>query len=417
MPEFHRETLDVLLCRIQEDPRWLIVVSGPRQSGKSTLVRQALHRILLPSIYYAVDSVEDPQIRHMPVYPQETHLSTLPRDRAWLIRIWERARRVAHQSPNGLVLALDEIQWIPDWSTTVKGLWDADRHAGCPLRVVILMSAPLRMQHSLTEGLTGRFETIPVRHWSFSEMSKAFEFSLERYIYFGGYPGPARLLTDHGRWCHYVETAILEPTVERDVLAMQRIHKPALLKRLLRLSAGFSGQILSYNKMLGQLHDAGNATTLARYLQLLAGAGLVCGLERFAGNRPVRKVASPKLNVLNMAIMAVYSGYNFAEARADRSHWGQLVESAIGAHLVNSASRDVSVHYWRETPYEVDFVLKRGTALVAIEVKSGLRRDRVTGLKEFERRHSPQRSIVVGKNGIPVSEMLSVPAGHWFEHP
>ena len=407
----------MLLSRIHEDPRWLIAVSGPRQSGKTTLVRQALQRTDLSSIYYAVDGNEGPQIRHLPEYPQETHFSTLPRDWTWLIRTWERARRVAHQSPRGLVLALDEIQKIPNWSETVKGLWDADRDAGCPLRVVILGSAPLLMQGGLTESLTGRFETIPIRHWSFSEMSRAFEFSLERYVYFGGYPGPARLLPDQGRWCHYVETSILEPTIERDVLAMQRIHKPALLRRLLRLGARFSGQILSYHKMLGQLHDAGNATTLARYLKLLSRAGLVCGLEKFAESSQRRVASSPKLNVLNTAIMAATSEYDFSQAHADRSHWGRLVESAVGAHLVNTATRNIGVYYWRDTPYEVDFVLKRGASLVAIEVKSGWRPDQVSGLREFERRHSPLRSIVVGKNDIPLSEMLSVPAGRWFEHP
>ena len=417
MAMFSRDALDVILSRVQEDPKWLIVVSGPRQSGKTTLVRHALHRTDLPSVYVAVDGSADPEITHLPDYPQEPYFSTLPRDRSWLIRTWERARRVAHQSPQGLILAFDEIQQIPNWSATVKGLWDADRLAGCPLRIVILGSAPLLMQGGLTESLTGRFETIPIRHWSFAEMSKAFEFSLESYVYYGGYPGPAHLLPDHGRWCHYVETSILEPTVERDVLAMQRIHKPALLKRLLRLGAGFSGQILSYNKMLGQLHDAGNATTLARYLQLLGGAGLVCGLEKFAGSSQRRMASSPKLNVLNTAIIAAYGGYDFHEARTDRSHWGRLIESAVGAHLVNTATRDIAVYYWRDTPYEVDFVLKRGAALIAIEVKSGSRPDQVSGLREFERRHPQARSLIVGKNGVPVSEMLSFPAGHWFEHP
>ena len=417
MAEFQRDALGVLLSRMHEDPRWLIVVSGPRQSGKTTLVRQALHRTHLPSIYFAVDGLEDPEITHLPGYPQETFYSTLPRDRTWLVRTWERARRLAQASRQGLVVAFDEIQEIPNWSATVKGLWDADRHAGCPLCVVVLGSAPLLMQGGLTESLTGRYETIPITHWSFGEMSRAFEFSLEQYIYFGGYPGPAHLLPEHRRWCQYVETSILEPTVERDVLAMQRIHKPALLRRLLRLSAGFSGQILSYNKMLGQLHDVGNATTLARYLQLLAGAGLVCGLEKFSESSQRRMASSPKLNVLNTAIIAAYSEYDFNEAFADRTHWGRLVESAVGAHLVNTATRDIGVYYWRDTPYEVDFVLKRGSALVAIEVKSGSRPDQVSGLREFERRHSPLHSIVVGRNGIPVSEMLSVPAGHWFEHP
>ena len=417
MAEFHRDALETLLTRMHEDPRWLIVVSGPRQSGKTTLVRQALHQSHLPSIYFAVDGFENPEITNLTGYPEETYFSTVPRDRSWLVQTWERARREARRFPHGLVLAFDEIQQIPNWSATVKGLWDADRRTGCPLRVVVLGSAPLLMQGGLTESLMGRFETIPITHWSFAEMSAAFDFDIESYIYFGGYPGPANLLPDHGRWCHYVETSILEPTVERDVLAMQRIHKPALLKRLLRLGAAFSGQILSYNKMLGQLHDAGNATTLARYLQLLASAGLICGLDKFAASSQRQMASSPKLNVLNTAIIAAFSGYDFAAACADRSHWGRLVESAVGAHLVNTATRDISVCYWRDTPYEVDFVLKRGSALVAIEVKSGSRPNRVSGLREFERRFSPLRSIIVGENGVPVSEMLSTPAGHWFDSP
>ena len=416
MSEFYRNTLEVLLSRIHEDPRWLIILSGPRQSGKTTLVRQALRRSQRPSIYFAVDSLKDPEFTHWSADPRETCFSAQPRDRTWLVRIWDWARRVAQQHPNGLVLALDEIQEIPNWSATVKGLWDADRLAGCPLHVVIPVSCPLLKQGSLTESLTGRFETIPITHWSFGEMSKAFEFSLEKYIYFGGYPGPAPLVADHSRWRSYVETSILEPTIDRDVLAMQRIHKPALLRRFLRLGAGFSGQVFSYNKMLGLLRDAGNATTLARYLELLAGVGLLCGLDKFEQNRPRRKAPSPKLNVLNTALLAARSGYDFHAARADRSHWSRLVVSAVGAHLVNSATRDIGVYYWRDTPHEVDFVLQRGAELVAIEVKSGSRPDQVSGLREFELRHPKAHSLIVGKDGVPVSEMLSVPAGHWFGH-
>ena len=417
MAEFHRETLEVLLSRIQEDPRWLIVLSGPRQSGKTTLVRQALSRTPLPSIYVAVDGSAAPEITRLSAHPQEIYFPDPARDRTRLVRIWHCARRVAHQHPNGLVLAIDEVEQIPNWSATVKGLWDADRHTGCPLRVVIPVSTPLLMQCGLTESLTGRFETIPITHWSFREMSSAFDFSLEDYIYFGGYPGPAHLVPDHRRWCDFVGTSILEPTVGRDVLAMQRLRKPALLNRLFRLCAESSGRVFPYNKMLRLLHDAGNATTLARYMELLSCVGLLCPLDRFAGDRPRRRASSPKLNVLNTAIMTAYSGHEFASARANRSHWGRLVESAVGAHLLNTVTRDIGVYYWRDTPYEVSFILKRGASLVAIEVCSGLRPNQVSGLKEFERRHSPVRSIVVGEHGIPVSEMLSVPAGHWLEHP
>ena len=313
------------------------------------------------------------------------------------------------------MLALDEIQKTPNWSETVKGLWDADRIAGRPLHVIIIGSAPLLMQSGLTESLAGRFEPIRVTHWDFREMSDAFGFDLDIYLYFGGYPGAALFIHEESRWRDYVLNALIESNVERDILSMTRVDKPALLKQLFDLGAAYSGQILSYTKMLGQLRDAGNTTTLARYLNLLSSAGLLTGLQRWA-NKPVRsRASSPKLNVLNTALMTAGSGYSFEEARADRTYWGRLFESAVGAHLLNSASSDIRLHYWRDSPFEVDFVLQRGERVVAIEVKSGREPGDMMGLEEFGRRFEPHRSLLVGTGGIPLHEFLSVPAAEWFE--
>ena len=327
---------------------------------------------------------------------------------------WEHARREADRSRNGSVLVLDEIQRIPQWSETVKGLWDADQAVDRLLHVVILGSAPLLMQSGLTESLAGRFEPIRVTHWSFLEMADAFGLDLPGYLYFGGYPGAAPLIRKPAQWRDYILRALVEPNIERDLLAMTRIDKPALLKRLFVLGASCSGQILSYTKMLGQLQDVGNTTTLARYLDLLEKAGLVAGLPKYA-SRPHRQGSSPKLTVLNTALMTAGSGYAFEEARADRTFWGRIVESAVGAHLVNTATSDIRLYYWRYGQHEVDFVLQRGPRLVAIEVKGGPRRGSLSGLEKFAGDFQPARSLLVGEGGIPLNEFLAAPAGHWFE--
>ena len=329
--------------------------------------------------------------------------------------VWEQSRHHAWNSPQGFVLVLDEIQKIERWSEVIKGLWDADRASGCPLHVAILGSAPLLMQAGLTESLAGRFEPVHVTHWSYPEMADAFGFSLDEYVYFGGYPGAASLSHDQERWAAYVRGALVEPNIERDVLSMTRVDKPALLKRLFEFGALYSGQILSFNKMLGQLQDAGNTTTLTRYLTLLSKAGLLTGLSKHT-ERPVSAKASiPKLNVLNTALMSAASGYSLEEARADRSFWGRLVESAVGAHLVNTATPSITVKYWRDGNHEVDFVLQRGPHTVGVEVKSGQSPASYRGLMEFERRFQPRATVIVGDSGVPLHEFLSEPADYWFE--
>ena len=417
MAAFQRAQVATLLRRLAEEPSRIIALFGPRQTGKTTIVRQALRQVEQPGRYLAVDepdTPDSPTLRIPPAASETTFTRSHARDTEWLVRSWEGARRAAGQSPRGCVLVFDEIQKIPRWSETVKGLWDADRASDCPLRVVILGSSPLLMQSGLTESLAGRFEPIRVTHWSFPEMADAFGFDLSAYLFFGGYPGAASLVRDPAKWRDYILRALVEPNIERDLLSMTRVDKPALLKRLFELGAAWSGQILSYTKMLGQLQDAGNTTTLARYLDLLAGAGLLAGLPKYA-SRPHRRGSSPKLIVLNTALMTAGSGYAFDEAGADRSFWGRIVESAVGAHLHNTATSDIRLYYWRDGSLEVDFVLQRGPRLVAIEVKSGPRRASPRGLATFTERFRPQRSLIVGEGGVPLHEFLAAPAGRWFE--
>ena len=337
------------------------------------------------------------------------------RDVRWLVNVWEQARLNADQSEQGHVLALDEIQKIPNWSEAVKGLWDTDRHQQRRLHVILSGSAPLLMQRGLTESLTGRFETILLKHWSFAEMSDAFGFDLPTYVYFGGYPGAAQYIHDQERWRAYVLSSLVEPNIERDILAMERVDKPALLKRLFDLGAASSGQILSYNKMLGQLQDAGNTTTLTRYLDLLERAGLIAGLTNYARGIHRHRASSPKLNVLNTALMSALSGYTFDEAQADRTFWGRLVESAVGAHLWNTATGRTRLWYWRQNGAEVDFILERGPRLVAFEVKSHQRPSDHRGLEKFREQFHPARTRVVGGDGVSVEEFLSVPADDWVK--
>lgn len=388
----------MLAGRLGEPRRFLQVVAGPRQVGKTTLVQQVLAASGSPSVYASAD---EPTLR----------------DAAWLAAQWDRARLAAEKAGGpGAVLALDEIQKIPGWSETVKRLWDEDTRAGRPLRVVILGSAPLLMQQGLTESLAGRFEVLRLPHWSFTEMREAFGFTLDEYLLFGGYPGAAPLVEDPERWRGYILDALVETTIARDVLLLARVDKPALLRRLFELGCRYSGQVLSYTKMLGRLHDAGNTTTLAHYLDLLAGAGMLTGLQKYSGQSVRRRASSPKLQVLNTALLTAQSGLRPDAARSDRERWGRLTESAVGAHLAAAALRGAcEVFYWRERNREVDFVVRAGAVLVAIEVKSGRAPTALPGLAAFTEAFAPTRTLLVGGDGIPVQEFLEKPVEGWLQ--
>ena len=387
----------MLAERLAEPRRFLHVVAGPRQVGKSTLVQQVTDELSLPVRYASADA---PTLRGADRISQQ----------------WEAARLEA-SGEAGAVLVLDEIQKISSWSETVKRLWDEDTRRKRPLKVVLLGSAPLLMAQGLTESLAGRFETLRLPHWSYAEMREAFGFTLDEYLYFGGYPGAAPLIRDPVRWSRYIADSLIETSIARDVLLLTRVDKPALLRRLFELACRYSGQILSYTKMLGQLQDAGNTTTLAHYLNLLAGAGMVCGLPKYAGDAARSRGSSPKLQVLNTALMTVTAGVSPQEARSDREFRGRLIESAAGAHLANAAATgECELYYWRERGQEVDFVVKAHSRLIAIEVKSGRAPQAHPGTAAFAAAFNVKRTLLVGGDGIAVEEFLNRPVAEWLAH-
>lgn len=424
MVTYEKPIISTILDRLNKDRKHLIIITGPRQTGKTTVLLQALKRQECPYSYLPVDEPEPSSLRNtLDDVFQETAVGQTKvatpisekKDTRWLVRKWEQARIEANRSKQDFIIAFDEIQKIPEWSETIKGLWDADRRNDCPLQVILLGSAPLPIREGLGTSLVGRFEIIHLTHWSFAEMSEAFDFDLPSYIYFGGYPGGTKFMDNQNSWQKYINDSFIQPNIDQDILAMQRVRKPALLKRLIEIVGYYSGQIFSYNKMLGQLTDAGNTTTLAHYLNLLSSTGLATGIPKYSSGSYLRKASSPKLNVLNTAIMSVNSGYTFEEAMADRSFWGCLVESTIGAHLFNTGTPEIQLYYWRRNGHKVDFVLEFGRKLVAFEVKSGAQKSSTSGLKEFRKRFNPLRCEVVGGKGIPLEEFLLTPAENWFK--
>jgi predicted AAA+ superfamily ATPase len=387
---------DTILKRMTEGRRFIQVLAGPRQVGKTTLAQQIMGEKGLISHYATAD---EPTLH----------------DRIWLEQQWETGRMRAREQPQGAILVLDEIQKVSGWSETVKRLWDEDTRGAIPLKVMLLGSAPLLIERGLTESLAGRFEVIPVTHWSLTEMRDAFGWTVDQYVYFGGYPGSASLIGEPARWRNYIVDSLIETTLSRDIFLMTRVDKPALLRRLFQLGCAYSGQVLSYQKMLGQLQDAGNTVTLAHYLELLKGAGMVTGLSKYAHGLVRQRGSSPKLQVLNTALMSAQGGKTFETVRGEADDWGRYVESCVGAHLVNtSAGTALEVTYWRERNHEVDFVLQRGSKCVAIEVKSGRRRTSFPGMAAFAKHFSPDKKLLVGAQGIPLEEFLGKPAEFWF---
>lgn len=391
---YARAHFNLILSRLKEPRRFIQAILGPRQAGKTFLMRQVIDSLNGP-VHYAL--ADEPAVR----------------DRVWIEQQWEIARLRTRERGKA-ILVLDELQKIEGWSEAVKYLWDSDTATRTELTTVILGSSPLLVQKGLTESLAGRFEVIRLPHWSFAEMRDAFGWDVEQYIFFGSYPGAATLITDEQRWRHYIVDSLIETSISKDILLMKRVDKPALLRRLFYLGCEYSGQILSYQKMLGQLQDAGNTTTLAHYLDLLAGAWMLCGLDKYAEHGVRRRASSPKFQVFNNALMTAPAGISYDGAQNDRNLWGRLVESAVGSHLVNSVEGEV--YYWRERGMEVDFVVCLGGKIVGIEVKSGRKKEGLPGMQVFKNNFKPDRLLLVGGDGIALEEFLASPVQHWISY-
>lgn len=392
---FQRPHLELLKKRIIEPRRFIQVLVGPRQVGKTTLALQLLDSLAIPHHFAAADGVP---------------AGALP----WLEQQWNQARLQQQQQGGEFLLIIDEIQKISNWSEAVKKLWDEDTRKNTPIKLLILGSSRLLLQQGLTESLAGRFEMIHLGHWSYPEMQAAFDFTLQQYAWFGGYPGAAVLISDEVRWKHYIKEGLIETSISKDILMLTRVDKPALLKQLFELGCHYSGQILSFNKLLGQLLDAGNTVTLAHYLNLLDMANLLGGIGKYSPNIIRQKASSPKFMVYNTALISANSAQSFSEVLLRPNEWGRIIESAIGAHLLNQAPiDDYQIYYWQQSASEVDFVLKKNRQVIGLEVKSG-RIQRSSSIAEFKKAFPEAKVFLIGDSGIPIETFLKMQPGDLF---
>lgn len=391
-----RKQYHTLRKRILEPRRFMQILAGPRQVGKTTLVSQVLDDITIPYTVEVADAID-------------------PKDSDWIHRVWESVRATMQISKEQEhLLVIDEVQKIDNWSEVVKREWDEDCRRRVNLKVVLLGSSRLLLKRGMTESLAGRFELIRLGHWGLQEMKNAFGVTLDQYIYFGGYPGPASMIGDEKRWRKYIKDSLVAPAIEKDVVMTSNIYKPALMKQLFELGCGYSAEILSLTKLMGQLQDAGNVTTLAAYLDILDECALLAGLQKYARDDTRKRGSIPKYQVYNNALLTAYKGHTFLTDRTDTRLWGRWVESAIGAHVLSMAEElDYKVYYWREpsrskdeSDKEVDFIIDNDGELTAIEVKSG-RRGMNSGLPSFVKAFHPKRAFIVGTSGVSLEDFLS----------
>lgn len=387
---YRRHQYYTLKKRLLESRKHIQVIMGPRQVGKTYLVNQLMEEY--GDNYYQVSA-------------DESHNA----DNFWLMENWNNARfKYKMNNAKELILVIDEIHKIRNWSETVKGLWDGDTKNKINIKVILLGSSRLLLHKGLTQSLAGRFEIIYLPHWSYSEMHKAFGWDAYKYVWFGGYPGSAELIQDEYRWKNYIKDSLIETSISRDILLITRIDKPALMRNLFELGCLYSGQILSYTKMLGQLQDAGNTTTLAFYLRLLDTAGLLKGIEKYFAGEIRRKSSSPKFTVYNTALITAQIPELYEEGTNNNEKFGRIVESAIGAHLINNENENnYKTYYWRQGNDEIDFVIKKGNKLISLEVTTSSKKS-TTGMKNFVSMFKPDKMYLVGNEGLTWQEFLSI---------
>lgn len=387
---FKRQHATVLKSRIDEPRRFIQVIAGARQVGKSTMVKQVVQELEIPYLLTTAEEAPD-------------------NNPSWISYLWQQARQAMRlDNHSEYLLVIDEIHKLDNWSETVKAEWDADTMRDVNIKVVLLGSSRLLIKDGLTESLAGRYEIIEMEHWSFNEMREAFGMNVEQYIYYGGYPGAVPLINNEKRWRKYMKDSIIEPAITKDVLTTKRVLKPALLRQLFVLGCSYSAELLSFNKILGQLQDAGNTSTLANYLQLLDESKLLAGLQQYAADDARKYKSVPKYQVYNSGLLSANNQLSFKDAYLSPKDWGKWVETAVGAYLINHADRlEYKVYYWRHDNNEVDFIVQHSRRLIAIEVKSG-RRQKNEGMSVFHNQFHPDVELVVGGEAFPIDKFLSL---------
>ncbi len=415
MEYYRREQYDILKKRLQEDDGLIQIIAGPRQVGKTTMVRKILGELKFRNLSVSAEDNTNPSVD-------------------WIRNVWETARATRDLNhEKHFILVIDEIHKIPGWSNAVKSEWDRDIRNDRKMKVVILGSSELQVIKGADESLAGRFELIRMNHWSGKEMKEAFGMDTDKFIFFGGYPGLNMFTDNFLRWQKLMRDSIIAPALENDILKIDKkytekqIRKPALLRRLFEIGSAYSGQIVSWTKILGQLQDKGNVTTLQYYLDLLQDNKMLAGIYQYSDSVLVSRKSSPKLLAFDTSLLNAYSNADFETLRTDTEAWGRMVESAVGAHLLNFAEDNgYSVFYWRDKvkktgsngnkdiTAEVDYVLEKNGITIAIEVKSG-RSMKCSGMDDFQRIFKPERSIYVGTGGIPLETFLSTNPADLFD--
>lgn len=396
---YERKQLQTLRKRMAEPRRRMQIVMGPRQVGKSTLVGQFADSADIPLDSFSADSIN-------------------PFDSTWIAACWQQARmRMDINSEPEHILVIDEVQKIHGWSEQVKKEWDEDTRLHRNLKVILLGSSRLLIQRGLEESLSGRFETIKLGYWTWQEMRDAFGFTMDEYIYFGGFPGLAQDIHDEDRWRSLVEDSIILPALTRDILEIEEIRNPALLRQVFELACTESAKELSLTKMQGTM-NSGSVPTIKNYLDVLGKSMIVQPLLKYSPSPIREKQSVPKMQVFNNGFRNRYGTFSFDEARTDAAEWGRQVESAVGAHLVNrSVTDDFELYYWRnDKKQECDYVLRRGQALVAIEVKSGAA-DSVAGFEKFRELYSDRitSAFIVGPQALPLEEFFAIDVKSLFK--
>lgn len=387
---YKRPEFQIIKQRLEEPRKFIQVVMGARQIGKSTVVKQVLNDIDLPYQFFSADNVP-------------------ASNGTWVSNCWAAVRSLKENKGwESAILVIDEIQKIANWSEAVKKEWDNDTFHDRNIKVLLLGSSRVLLEKGLSESLAGRFEEIRMSHWGFKEMRECFGCTLDQYIFYGGYPGAATLIDDEDRFQQYIQSSIIDATINKDILMDTPISKPALFRQTFELGAAYSGELLSLNKMLGTLQDAGNTTTLASYINLLGESGLLCGLQKFSVDMARRKSSIPKLQVYNNALKNVYCPLSFEQSVINRKEWGRIFESGIGAYLVSQAFvHRFEVFYWRERNDEVDFVLRKKNSVVAIEVKSNAEKT-TAGIEKFRQMYRPTTSLIIGEAGIKAEDFFTM---------
>ena len=386
---YRHRVIKILEKRLEEERRHIQIILGPRQVGKSTAIREVLKKQSCSTVYALADLPNPPGTE-------------------WITRHWAQARDKA-LSDKKVILVLDEIQKIPQWSSEVKRLWEEDTYKDLNIYVVLLGSSSLQIQKGLSESMAGRFEIIWFPHWSFVECRDAFGWGLEEYFFYGGYPGGVPLAPDEDRWRNYILNSLIEPVLSKDIMLLANVPKPALLRKLLYLSCEYAGQVLSYTKIIGQFNDVSNTVTIAYYQRLLEEAFLIAGLQKWTGTALRRKNSSPKWLPLNTALITAVQNRSKEELKKDKPFWGRLVESGIGAYLFNqSMIHNFEVYYWREGTSEIDFILRKGKKITAIEVKTGFEYN-TQAFEIFQKEYPKARTLLVGEHGVDIEKFLSTP--------